>query len=86
MQINSYLALAIKKLRPSAEFSFIDDNYSTTKWDVLQGDAPTEAEINAAIEQIKADEAQAQLDKAAKKQALLERLGITTEEANLLLS
>jgi hypothetical protein len=82
----SYLVKAIKNLKPTAEFSFTEDDYSTIKWDVLDGDAPTQAEIDAAIEQVKADEAQAELDKAAQKQALLNRLGITEAEAHLLLS
>ena len=82
----SYLVKAIKKLKPSAEFSFTENDYSTIKWDVLDGEAPTQAEIDDAIEQVKADEAQAELDKAEAKAALLDRLGITEEEAKLLLS
>lgn len=84
--IYSYLSQAIWKLKPDSEFSFTDEDYSTIKWDVLEGDAPTQTEINAAIEQVKADEAQAEIDKAAKKAALLDRLGITADEAKLLLS
>jgi hypothetical protein len=80
------LAKAINKLKPNAEFSFTDDDYSTIKWDVLDGDAPTQKEIDAAIKEIKADEAQAEATKATAKAALLSRLGITAEEAVLLLS
>ena len=83
----SYLVKAIKKLKPSAEFSFTDDDYSTIKWDVLDGDAPTQAEIDAAIEEVKADEAQAKLDRAAKKataEAKLEALGLTTDDLKAL--
>lgn len=80
-----YLVQAIKKLRPTAEFSFQNNDYSTIKWDVLEGEAPTLAEIDATIEQIKIDEAQAEATKAAQKQALLNRLGITEDEAKLLL-
>ena len=54
--MNNDLIQAIKKLHPEAEFSLIDDDYSTIKWDVLEGDAPTQKEIDAAIKQIKADE------------------------------
>lgn len=82
---NLYLVKAIKKLKPTAEFSFQEDDYSTIKWDVLEGDAPTQAEIDEAIEQVKADEITEAEAKAAQKAALLERLGITQEEANLLL-
>lgn len=81
----SYLVKAIKKLKPTAEFSFIEDDYSTIKWDVLDGDAPTQAEINDAIEQVKADEIAQAEEKAAKREALLSKLGITEEEARILL-
>lgn len=80
------LTAAIKKLRPTAEFSYIDNDYSTIKWDVLDGEAPTQAEINSAIEEIKLERiAEAQMI-AEKKAALLEKLGITEDEAKLLLS
>jgi hypothetical protein len=79
------ISKAIQYLKPTAQFSFEGTDYSSIKWDVLEGDAPTQAEINAAIEQVKIDEAQAEATKAAQKQALLSRLGITEEEAKLLL-
>jgi hypothetical protein len=82
----TYLVKAIKKLNPTAEFSFSDDDYSTIVWDVLDGDAPTQKDIDAAIKQIKADELTEAATKAAAKAALLERLGITEDEAKLLLS
>ena len=77
---------AIKSLRPSAEFSFTDNDYSTIQWDVLEGKAPTQAEINKAIENIEANEAAEEQAKATAKAALLDRLGITADEAKLLLS
>ena len=81
-----YLVKAIRKLKPNAEFSLINNDYSTIKWDVLDGDAPTQKEIDAAIEQIKAEEAQAEANKAQAKAQLLAQLGITEEQAKLLLS
>ena len=81
----SYLAKAINKLRPTAEFSFTDNDYGTIQWDVLEGEAPTKAEIDAAIEEVKADEIAELEAKATQKAALLDRLGITEEEAHLLL-
>ena len=84
--MNNYLVAAIRKLRPNSEFSFTDNNYSTIKWDVLEGTPPTQAEIDVAIEQVKADEITQAAAKATAKAALLERLGITQNEANLLLS
>jgi hypothetical protein len=80
------LVRAIKKLKPTAEFSFDENDYSTIKWDVLEGEAPTQAEIDDAIEQVKADEIAEAEVKAQAKAELLERLGITADEAKLLLS
>jgi hypothetical protein len=82
----SYLIKGINKLKPNAEFSITNDDYSTIKWDVLEGKAPTQAEIDQAIEQVKADEITQAAAKATAKAALLDRLGITAEEAVLLLS
>lgn len=76
-----YLVQAIRSLRPESEFSFTDNDYSTIKWDVLESDAPTAKEIDDEIKRIKASEA----SKEAAKAALLERLGITADEAALLL-
>jgi hypothetical protein len=81
-----YLVEAIRKLKPNAEFSFTDNDYSTIKWDVLEGDAPTQAEIDDAIEQVKANEITEAETKAQAKAELLERLGITADEAKLLLA
>jgi hypothetical protein len=83
----SYLAKAIKHLKPTAEFSFIEDDYATIKWDVLEGDAPTQKEIDDAIKQVKADEAQAQAIKATAKataEAKLAALGLTTDDLRAL--
>ena len=85
--MSEFLVKAIKKLKPEAEFSFSDNDYSTIKWDVLDGNAPTEAEIKEAIEQIKADDAQAELAKAAKKaatEAKLASLGLDADDLKAL--
>ena len=83
---DNYLTEAIRQLHPRAEFSYSNNDYSTIKWDVLDGDAPTQAEIDAAIEQIKADELAAETKAETDKAALLAELGITADEAKLLLS
>jgi hypothetical protein len=83
--MSDYLAKAIKKLKPNAEWSFSNNDYTTINWIVLEGQAPTQAEIDAAIEQIKADEITEAATKAAQRQALLSRLGLTEDEARLLL-
>ena len=77
---------AIKSLRPNAEFSFTEEDYSTVKWDILEGNAPTKAQIDAEIAKIRAAEATETETKSAAKAALLDRLGITAEEAALLLA
>jgi hypothetical protein len=82
---DNYLTQAIQKLHPEAEFSYTNNDYATIKWDVLDGIAPTQAEIDAEIVKIKAQEEADKATKAADKSALLERLGITAEEATLLL-
>ena len=82
-----YLTKAIRNLRPLAQFSFTNNDYATIKWDVLEGDAPTQAEIDAAIKQIKADEitakAKAEADKASAT-AKLEALGLTADDLKAL--
>ena len=83
---NEYLAKAIKKLRPGAEFSFQSADYSTIQWIILEGQAPTNSEITAAIKEIKTEIDTAAKVETAKKQEILNRLGITAEEAKLLLS
>jgi hypothetical protein len=82
----SNLAKAIQMLKSGSEFSFTNEDYSTIKWDVLEGDAPAQTEIDDAIEQVKADEIAQAEAKATQKAALLDRLGITEDEAKLLLA
>jgi len=79
------LLKAIRTLRPEAEFSFSDGDYSTIKWDKLEGEAPSEKEIQKTILEIKAQEQAEAAAKEAARQALLDKLGITAEEAQLLL-
>ena len=83
----SYLVRAIKKLKPTAEFSFQEDDYSTIKWDVLEGTAPTQAQIDVAIEQVKADEitqAEAKAQAKAVAEGKLAALGLTTDDLRAL--
>jgi hypothetical protein len=85
--MSDYLAKAIKKLKPKAEWSFSNNDYSTINWIVLEGQAPTQAQIDEAIEQVKADEAQAVIDKATAKataQAKIAALGLTVEDLQAL--
>lgn len=80
------LTRAIKKLKPTAEFSFSNNDYSTIKWDQLEGKAPTQNEIDKAIlEMNENDLIQAEI-KSTARAALLKRLGLTEAEAALLVS
>ena len=85
--MKNYQSLAISKLCPTAEFSFSNDDYSTIVWNKLDEKAPTQTQINAAIEQIKADEiaemAKAETAKAT-AQAKLEALGLTADDLKAL--
>jgi hypothetical protein len=81
-----YLVRAIKSLRPASEFSFENDDYSTINWVVLEGTAPTAKAIEDEILRLKAADLAAEENRSTAKAALLDRLGITQEEANLLLS
>jgi hypothetical protein len=82
---DKYLIKALQSLRAGSEFTLSDGDYSTIEWHVLEGIAPTQAQIDAEIVKIKAKEEADKTAKAAEKAALLERLGITAEEATLLL-
>lgn len=82
----NYIIKAIWSLKPHSEYTFSNNDYSTIEWHVLEGEAPTQAEIDAEIVKIKAAELTAESDKAAARAALLSRLGITEDEAKLLLS
>jgi hypothetical protein len=85
--MSDYLATAIKKLKPTAEFTFKEDDYSTIDWIVLEGNAPTKKQIDDAIKTIKTDEANAEINKASAKataQAKLAALGLTVEDLTAL--
>jgi hypothetical protein len=77
---------AINKLRPGAQYSFSNGDYSTIQWSVLEGTAPTLKEIKDAVAQIEIEEAAKAQSDATAKAALLDRLGIIAAEAKLLLS
>jgi hypothetical protein len=75
----------LEVLRPGAGYSLIEDDYLTIEWSDLEGTAPTLKELEDAIAKIKVDEATKAESDATAKAALLNRLGITAEEAALLL-
>lgn len=65
---------AIRYLKPESEFSFSNNDYATIKWDVLDGDAPTWAEIKSAHLQLKNNEQEANAAAANKREAALVKL------------
>jgi len=74
---------AIHSLRPGSEFVFTNGDYATIQWHKLEGKAPTQSEITAAIKTIETNQAKAEADKLAAKQsaqAKLAALGLTEEE------
>lgn len=83
--LNQDIVLAIKFLLPNSEFSFIGTDLETIVWDAPKTGHPTKEQILAAIVPAKAALEQTNAAKAADKAALLNKLGITAEEAALLL-
>ena len=81
----NYLSRAIQYLRPNSEFSYTEDDYSTIKWYALEGDAPTQKEINDAIKVVKANEIAEAKAKATAKAAILDRIGLTADELQTIL-
>jgi t-SNARE complex subunit (syntaxin) len=85
--MSDYLAKAIRKLKPTAEFTFKEEDYLTIQWIVLEGNAPTKKEIDNAIEEVKADEiaeAEAKAQAKTEAQAKLAALGLTVKDLQAL--
>jgi hypothetical protein len=83
---NIEIAESLEVLRPGSEWVLSGDDYSKIQWLDEKTSAPTLAEIQAKIAELPQIKAQKEAEKAAKKAALLEKLGITEAEAKLLLS
>lgn len=84
--MKDYLIEAIRLLKPESEFHLVDNDYSSIEWVVLDGEAPTANQVEAKIIELKQVDDQIRIDLAARKSALLDKLGITEEEATLLLN
>lgn len=82
----SNLVKAIRSIRPNAEFAIHGADLDNIEWHVLEGEIPTKKEIEKAIVDLEAAEVIAEQEKIKAKNAILERIGLTAEEANLLLS
>lgn len=77
---------ALISLKAGAQASVIDNDYSTITFYEPIENPPTETEILAEVERLKMVYEQNLIDEANKKAALLQKLGITEDEAKLLLS
>ena len=72
-------------LRPDGGWVIVEDNFDSIRWD--KGIAPlTKEEYEAGFAQYDAWKTEQDSAKAAQKAALLDRLGITEDEAKLLLA
>jgi hypothetical protein len=76
---------ALHNLAPTSEWTLSGDSYSDLEW--LSNDKkPTLAEIETEIAAIPSKEAALKLEEENNRAALLAKLGITADEAKLLLS
>jgi hypothetical protein len=77
---------AIHILRPNAEWVIQGKDYSGLDWLDKKQTKPTIEEIEAKIAELPQLKATQKATKTAEKAALLDKLGITDDEAKLLLS
>ena len=81
------LVAAIKLLKPTAEFSFSETDYSTIQWQVLDGDAPTWSQIESAhleLEKIEQEKITREEAKRAAALAKLEAIGLDEDDLKAL--
>jgi hypothetical protein len=79
-----YLTLAIRNLVGSDDFAYSGDSYDLIQWITEPTTIPTAKQVAEKIIELQKTDADAAAKKAADKAALLDRLGITAEEAALL--
>jgi hypothetical protein len=75
----------LKMLCPNVEYTIDGENFDSIVWN-NSSEAITKAEFEAGFAQFDSWKAEQETEAEAKKKALLDRLGITNEEAKLLLS
>lgn len=79
---------AIQSLRPSAEFTMINDDIKSIIWHTEGVTTPTKKQIDDEIKRLEAEEAaavQARIDAKASAIAKLEALGLNLAEAQAIL-
>jgi hypothetical protein len=77
---------AINKLLPNVEWKITDNDLSTLEIFTTGIVSPSQKQIDDAIKTIENERNLSQQQKAIEKAALLEQLGITADQAKLLLS
>ena len=85
--MKNYLDEALRLLKPNSEYSYLNNDYNTIVWHVIDGDAPTKKQIDDAIKQVKANEiAETEAKVKAKETAQnkLAALGLTLEDLTAL--
>jgi hypothetical protein len=82
---NELIAKALQILAPAAQWTLVGDDYSNIEW-LSDNPKPTAKQVADKIAELPALEAAALESAQNAKAALLARLGITAEEAALLLS
>lgn len=80
MMTNKQIVDALVRLCPGAKWTLAGDNFDDIEW-LCECAKPSKSAINAEI----AKEPEIAAEKMATKQAILDRLGITADEAALLL-
>jgi len=77
--------MAIENLCPDAEYTYDDDNLDEIIW-IKGTNPPSKTAIIAEMAKVEEAETQKATQAQIAKEALLEKLGITADEAKLLLS
>ena len=83
---STIIVKAIKELSPDAEFAFSEDDLSTLQWHNDTAPRPTDEEILAHCKVVIKNLEVEKKANAKSKAAILDRLGLTADEAALLLS
>jgi hypothetical protein len=76
----------VENYDPAAEYGFFGDDLDTITWVKFDKPVLSKAQIESGLSELAQVELEAAAQKAADKAALLTKLGITEDEAKLLLS
>lgn len=85
MLTHEQITKALVSLSNSAQWTMRGGDYENIEW-LCECPKPTFEEIEVESVRLESIEAQAKADQATAKQAILDRLGLTADEAKLLLS